>query len=201
MFTVVAPASMTAATTSARYAGSVREASSAENSTSEQKASREPHRFHGAADDFLLRHVQLVRAVNLAGRDEHVDPRPLGRLHCLPGALDVVRVATREAADDRAANLAWRSPGRIRNPPARPPEIRPRSHRHAGHAGRQRHAASPAASCCTRGPARRPAAWCRKLSRDCWLPDSWLTSSCHVAAIVPARTCPAVRGRLVTCPR
>ena len=69
---VVAPASITASTTCARKSSSVREASSGENSTSLAVLARDLHALDRAADDLLLRHVELVLAMDRAGGQEHV---------------------------------------------------------------------------------------------------------------------------------
>jgi hypothetical protein len=49
--------------------------------------------------------VQLVGAVNLAGGEKHVNPAALRRLQGCGGARYVVRVTTRQAADDWSADF------------------------------------------------------------------------------------------------
>ena len=45
-------------------------------------------------------------AVDGAGGEEDVDPRPLGMAHRLPRPIDVVVAAAGQAADDRASDVA-----------------------------------------------------------------------------------------------
>src|SRR6185437_12302287 len=67
---------------------------------------RHSHPFDGRPQDFLLSHVELVLAVDGAGREEYVNPPP-GRICERPrGKLDVVAVAACQSADDRPLNLA-----------------------------------------------------------------------------------------------
>ena len=55
-------------------------------------------------------HPQLVLAVDGRGGQEDVNPRLLGVLHSLPGAVDVLLVAPGQAADDRAGDLGGDGP-------------------------------------------------------------------------------------------
>ena len=71
---VVAPASIAASTTWARKSSSVREASSGENSTSSQYSRAIFTPSTAQPQDLLLRHVELVLAMNRAGGQEHVQP-------------------------------------------------------------------------------------------------------------------------------
>ncbi len=103
---MVAPASMAASTTCARNSSSVREASSGENSTSSQQLARHLHAFDGGLEDLLLRHVELVLAVDRARREEHVNAMLRGILQRLGRKLDIVLVAAGEAADDGAFDFA-----------------------------------------------------------------------------------------------
>ena len=50
--------------------------------------------------------LQLELAVDGAGGQEDVDPRPLGVLDGLPGPVDVGLAAAGQPADDRAADVA-----------------------------------------------------------------------------------------------
>ena len=113
MLTVVAPAAMAASTTWQRKSLSVREASSGENSTSPAVADGPLHAGHGAFDDFVLVHPQLVLAVDGAGGEEDVDAGPLGVADRLPGAVDVGLAAAGQSADDRAADVAGDFPHRL----------------------------------------------------------------------------------------
>ena len=83
----------------ARKSSSVREASSGENSTSSQRLARVAARLRRRVRTIsLLRHVELVLAVDRAGGEEDVDARPLGvRARALAGLVDVLAVAAREA--------------------------------------------------------------------------------------------------------
>ena len=63
---------------------------------------RQAYRADRALDDLLLRHLELVFAVNRAGRDEDVNPVPARAAHRLMDLFDVARIAAREAADRRA---------------------------------------------------------------------------------------------------
>ena len=67
---------------------------------------RDLHALDRGADDFLLRHVELVLAMDGAGGEEHVDAMLRRGLQRPGGELDVAAVAAREAADDRALHLA-----------------------------------------------------------------------------------------------
>ena len=60
-----------------------------------------------------LGHPQLVLAVDRRGGQEDVDPRPLGELDGLPGAVDVALVAPGQAADGRAGDLGGDGPDRL----------------------------------------------------------------------------------------
>ena len=69
--------------------------------------------------------LQLVLAMDGAGGQEDVDPRPLGVPDRLPGAVDVGVAAAGQAADDRAADrfgrsarTASKSPGEAMGKPA-----------------------------------------------------------------------------------
>ena len=71
------------------------------------------HAGHGPLDDLRGGHAQLVLAVDGRGCQEDVDPRLLGVFHGLPGAVDVLVVAPRQAADGRAGDLAGNGPDRL----------------------------------------------------------------------------------------
>ena len=103
---MVAPAPMATSTTCARNSSSVREASSGENSTSSHSSRARAHAARRQAQDFLLRHVELVLAVNGAGGEEHVDAAAGRRGQRARREFDVIRVAARQAADDRAVDFA-----------------------------------------------------------------------------------------------
>ena len=77
--TVRAPAATTAAKLVPDNPGSVRVASSAENSTSSQYYARQRHRRHGFVQNLLPRFLQLVLQMDVAGGDEGVDARALAR--------------------------------------------------------------------------------------------------------------------------
>jgi len=61
--------------------------------------------FDSPTNNLLLGHLQLELAVDGAGSQEDVDTRPVGIAQGLPGPVDVVVVAARQAADDRALDL------------------------------------------------------------------------------------------------
>ena len=65
-----------------------------------------PHARHGGFDDFFLRHVQLVLAMDGTGGQKDVDARLGCVLHCLPAEVDVLGIAAGEAGDDRALHFA-----------------------------------------------------------------------------------------------
>src|SRR5213082_14721 len=58
------------------------------------------------AQDEILRHVELVLAVNGARGEEHVDAVPGRRSERARGELDVLEIAARQAADARPRHLA-----------------------------------------------------------------------------------------------
>ena len=60
--------------------------------------------------DVLARGLQLVLDVDVARRDERVDPRPLGLAYGVGGAVDVARMSAREAGDHGAVDLAGDRP-------------------------------------------------------------------------------------------
>ena len=64
------------------------------------------HGLDGAAHDLVLRHVQLVLAVDRAGGEEHVQAMPRRGLQRLGGLLDVGARAARQPRDDRPLHLA-----------------------------------------------------------------------------------------------
>jgi hypothetical protein len=73
------------------------------------QAACELHAVHGSADDFILRHVELVFAMDRARGEEHVDARLGSILKRLPSLFDILAIATCEARDDRALHF-------LRNP-------------------------------------------------------------------------------------
>ena len=80
-----------------------------------------PGLAHGPIDlleDLLAAHPQLVFQVDIAGRDEGVDPRPTRRLDGPPRALDVHLARPRESADDRVLELLGNRPHRLEIPVA-----------------------------------------------------------------------------------
>jgi hypothetical protein len=91
IFTVVAPASIAAETTSAFDVGT--------------KFTRHPDSANRTLDDFFLRHLELVFAMDCAGRHEHVNTVPLRAFDRRMNLFDVVRVTAGEAADDGAEIL------------------------------------------------------------------------------------------------
>ncbi len=110
MLTVVAPASITASTTSARNSRFGARGVLGRELDVVAELARDLHALDGAADDLVLRHVELVLAMDRAGGEEHVDAVPLRILQRASGReLDVVAVAAREAADDRALRSRARS--------------------------------------------------------------------------------------------
>ena len=78
----------------------------------------------GLPEHVLARGRQLVHDVDVGGRDEGVDPRPLGVRDGTGGRLDVGEVGAREPGDDRTLDVAcdlrtasW-SPGEAIGKPA-----------------------------------------------------------------------------------
>ena len=63
------------------------------------------HRRAGLALDVLARGLQLVLDVDVGGRDERVDARPLGVLDRIPGGVDVGHVRPGQAGDDRGTSV------------------------------------------------------------------------------------------------
>ncbi len=114
------------------------------------------------AHDLFLGHVQLEFAVDGAGGQEDMDARLGGFLERLPGAVDVVVVAARQAANRRALDLAGDGLHGL--------EIAGRGDGEAGFddvhaklaARRERSPAFRPGSCWRRAIARRRAAWCRR---------------------------------------
>jgi hypothetical protein len=60
----------------------------------------------GLALHVLAGGLKLVLDVDVAGRDEGVDPGPLGVLDRVPGRVDVLEAGASEAADDGPVDLA-----------------------------------------------------------------------------------------------
>ena len=56
----------------------------------------------GLPDDLVLGHLEFELAMDGARRQKDVDPRPIGILERLPGAVDVLFQAASQAADHRA---------------------------------------------------------------------------------------------------
>ena len=87
-------------------------------------ARRPPHARHRLANDLVLVHLQLVLAMDGAGGQEDVDPRPLGRTHGFPSAVDVFVAAAGQPANRRPADrlgdlaTASKSPGEAMGKPA-----------------------------------------------------------------------------------
>ena len=102
------------------------------------------HARHGLLDDLLLGHLQLELAMDGAGGQEDVDPRPLGVLDGLPGPVDVVLAAAGQAADDRPADVLGDLAARPRSRRARRWGSRPRSRPRPGRPGPGRPPSSPA---------------------------------------------------------
>ncbi len=67
---------------------------------------RDFHAFHGATDDLLLRHVELVLTVNGAGGQKDVQTAPRGRRQSARSQFDVLARAARQPRDDGFAYLA-----------------------------------------------------------------------------------------------
>jgi hypothetical protein len=86
-------------------------------------ARRAPHAFDRPLDDLLARHPQFELAMDRAGGQKDVNPRPLGQLQRLPRPIDVRRIAPRQPADVVPRTFR-RSPARPRNRPARRSENR-----------------------------------------------------------------------------
>ena len=84
------------------------------------------HAGHGPLDDLFAGHPQLEFAMDRAGRQEHVDPRPRGLLQRLPGPVDVRFVAASQAAHRGSANRLGDLAAPLRNRRARRSENRPR---------------------------------------------------------------------------
>ena len=111
---------------------------------------------------FVAGHLELELAVDRAGGQEDVDPRRLGVLERLPGAVDVALVAAGQAADGRAGDLGGDRADRL--------EVARRGDREAGlddvDAESPRAPGPPPASrpcsCSRRAIARRRAASCRR---------------------------------------
>ena len=97
---VVAPASITASTTRQRKSGSLRVASSAENSTSSVNAARARDGRDRGLEAGLARHPELDRQVQVRRGDERVDPAAACRWPATRRAVDVRRRAARERGDD-----------------------------------------------------------------------------------------------------
>ena len=66
----------------------------------------------------LARDAQLALEVQIGGREERVDARPLGRLERARRLFDVLRPAPRQRRDDRAAALRARPGAPLRSRPA-----------------------------------------------------------------------------------
>ena len=84
---------------------SVRVASIGENSTFSQRLFAKTDGLAGPPQDVLPVRAHLVLDVQVAGADEGVDAWPLGPLHRLPGAHDVLLVDAGEAGDPRSLYL------------------------------------------------------------------------------------------------
>ena len=67
---------------------------------------RAGHAGGAQTQDFLLRHVELVLAVNGAGGEEHVDAVTGSLGERARGELDVLEAAARQGADDRTLHFA-----------------------------------------------------------------------------------------------
>ena len=67
-------------------------------------ARRPPHPRHRVTHNLLLIHLQLVLAMDGAGRQKDVDPRTLGRTDGFPGAVDVFIATAGQPANRRPAN-------------------------------------------------------------------------------------------------
>ena len=159
---VVAPASITASTTCARKSSSVREASSGENSTSSQysRAIFTPSTARRMISSCAMLSLYW-RWIALVARNTCSRWRGAG-VERACRQLDVLARAARQARDDRALHLARHRVDRF-PVPARGGRKARLDDIHAQFApARARRAASPAASCCSRGPARRRATWCRR---------------------------------------
>ena len=85
---------------------SEREPSSGENSTSSVYSLGVGDRGARLALDVLARRLELALDVDVARGDEGVDARALGVLDRVPGGVDVLHARARQAADDRALDLA-----------------------------------------------------------------------------------------------
>jgi hypothetical protein len=92
MLIVPAPASITAATTSARKSSSVARGVLRRELDVIAQAAGQLHALDGLAQDLLLGHLQLVFAMDRAGGEEHVDAAalapagpPARRARCIAG--------------------------------------------------------------------------------------------------------------------
>ena len=98
---------MTACVTSAKNSGSVREASSGENSNVFTVAEGALDAFHGAFENLALSHLEFELAMDGARGEEHVNAGAVARrFHGLGGAVDVFIDATGQPGDARALDLA-----------------------------------------------------------------------------------------------
>ena len=102
---VVAPASIAVSTTWQRKSISLRVASSAENSMSSVVVPRLGNARADRPQALLPAHPQLALQVQIRGGQKRVEAGPGGWPQGLAGALDVARVAAREAGDHRAPDL------------------------------------------------------------------------------------------------
>ena len=59
------------------------------------------HRLAGALQALLAADLELVRQVDVRGREEGVDARPFRLAHGVPGAIDVALAGARQPGDDR----------------------------------------------------------------------------------------------------
>ena len=95
MLTVVAPAATTARQTCTKKSGSVRDASSGENSTSLAKRLRPFDALHRQPENFLPRLVQFKLPVNLRRGQKDMNASPLARgLDRCAGGVNVARART-----------------------------------------------------------------------------------------------------------
>ena len=67
-------------------------------------ANRTFHAGHGPRDDLFSRHLELEFAMDRAGGEEHMNAGLLGKLKRVPGSVNVLLVATGQAADGAAAH-------------------------------------------------------------------------------------------------
>jgi hypothetical protein len=103
---VVAPASMATSQTLTRKSGSVRVASSGENSTSSAVAAGEGDGFGDLVDGLLAGDLELGGEVEVGGGEEGVDAAAGGGLDGTGGGLDVLALAAGEGGDDGATYFA-----------------------------------------------------------------------------------------------